>query len=202
MTKSEEIRAILGISRAEFGRRYNIPIRTLEDWDSGKSKPPAYVAELLERVVKEDKEMADRLWYAVQRDREDDWGTGSFDKDEAIEMLKNQGCGLIAVIQNDTCIEEIEYEDIKDKAMIKEYGVIPEEINQFSKRLQDDTEEYHNFEYDTMFRTQDKEELMEYIGTHRLDDSNCTIECYTVDEDGEFIEGSDYDTPSNFKKKY
>ena len=55
MTDSERIREILGISRAEFSRRYNIPIRTLEDWDAGKSTPPTYVISLLEKVVKEDK---------------------------------------------------------------------------------------------------------------------------------------------------
>ena len=53
---SKEIRAILGISRAEFSRRYHIPPRTLEDWDKGISNPPVYVLELLERVVKEDAE--------------------------------------------------------------------------------------------------------------------------------------------------
>lgn len=26
-----------------------------------------------------------KLWYALQRDSEDDWGTGTFDKDEAIK---------------------------------------------------------------------------------------------------------------------
>lgn len=53
-TESRRIRAILGISRAEFSRRYHIPIRTLEEWDSGKNHPPAYIMELLERAVKED----------------------------------------------------------------------------------------------------------------------------------------------------
>lgn len=55
MTRSEEIRATLGISRAEFSRRYEIPIRTLEDWDAGKKNPPEYVMDLLERAVREDK---------------------------------------------------------------------------------------------------------------------------------------------------
>lgn len=55
MTKSEEIRSILGISRAAFSRKYNIPIRTLEDWDAGKKNPPEYVMDLLERAVREDK---------------------------------------------------------------------------------------------------------------------------------------------------
>ena len=49
-----EIRDLLGISRAEFGRRYHIPTRTLEAWEKGERIPPGYVVELLERVVKED----------------------------------------------------------------------------------------------------------------------------------------------------
>lgn len=51
-----EIRKILGISRAEFGRRYGIPIRTLEDWDHGRRKPPEWVLTLLQRVVTIDAE--------------------------------------------------------------------------------------------------------------------------------------------------
>lgn len=50
-----EIRAILGVSRAEFSRRYGIPIRTLEDWDAGVRTPSDWVLALLERVVREDK---------------------------------------------------------------------------------------------------------------------------------------------------
>lgn len=50
----KEIRDLLGVSRAEFGRRYNIPTRTLEAWEKGERIPPTYVLELLERVVKDD----------------------------------------------------------------------------------------------------------------------------------------------------
>ena len=56
MERSEEIRKILGISRAAFSRKYNIPLRTLEDWDAGKKNPPDYVLNMLERIVNEDKE--------------------------------------------------------------------------------------------------------------------------------------------------
>lgn len=55
-----------------------------------------------------------KIWYAVQRDREDDWGTGSYDKEEALEMARKQRKEypdtLIAVIDdcdNPVCIEEI-----------------------------------------------------------------------------------------------
>ena len=60
-------------------------------------------------------EIDDRIWFAVQKDPEDDWSFGTYDKDEAIEMLKKQGCGLIAAIDNMTCIYEIYYEDVIDQ---------------------------------------------------------------------------------------
>lgn len=52
------------------------------------------------------------MWYAIQEDREDAWDYGTHDKDEAIDMLKEQGFGLIAVIDGDVCVDEIEYEDL------------------------------------------------------------------------------------------
>ena len=38
-----EMRNYIGVSRAEFSRRYNIPLRTLESWESGVRTPPEYV---------------------------------------------------------------------------------------------------------------------------------------------------------------
>ena len=45
-----EIREMLSESRAEFSRQYNIPVRTLENWESGKSSCPEYVRSLLEKL--------------------------------------------------------------------------------------------------------------------------------------------------------
>lgn len=53
------------------------------------------------------------LWYAVMKDADDnDWGYGSYDKDEAIKMAKafNSPDAYIAVIEegNDPiCVDEI-----------------------------------------------------------------------------------------------
>ena len=69
MERSEEIRKILGISRAAFSRKYNIPIRTLEDWDAGKKNPPDYVLDMLERIVNEDKEDEDMNKLTMDRIR-------------------------------------------------------------------------------------------------------------------------------------
>ena len=49
-----EIRNLTGLKMTKFAEKYNIPYRTLQDWEAGKRKPPAYVFPLLERVVKED----------------------------------------------------------------------------------------------------------------------------------------------------
>lgn len=50
----KEMRELLGCTRIAFAKRYNIPLRTLENWEAGKNKCPEYVKELLERAVKED----------------------------------------------------------------------------------------------------------------------------------------------------
>ena len=49
-----EMRECLKISRAEFSRRYHIPLRTLENWESATNQCPGYVMNLLERAVLED----------------------------------------------------------------------------------------------------------------------------------------------------
>lgn len=38
------------VSRAEFSRRYHIPVRTLEDWENQKRTPPIYVKMLIDYV--------------------------------------------------------------------------------------------------------------------------------------------------------
>ena len=47
-----EMRSYIGVSRAEFSRCYNIPIRTLESWEAGFRTPPEYVLNLLEESVR------------------------------------------------------------------------------------------------------------------------------------------------------
>lgn len=49
----------------------------------------------------------------MQETREDAWDYGSHEYEKAVEMLKEQGSGLIAVIDEDSnvCIEEIEYKE-------------------------------------------------------------------------------------------
>lgn len=54
------------------------------------------------------------IWYAVQIDSTDAWDYGSYDYDEAVEMLNQQGRGQIAIINEDTsfCEGEISFEEV------------------------------------------------------------------------------------------
>jgi DNA-binding transcriptional regulator YiaG len=43
----KEAREQAGLSRAEMSRIFEIPIRTLEEWDAGRRTPPPYVEKLI-----------------------------------------------------------------------------------------------------------------------------------------------------------
>ena len=53
----KEAREAAGLSRAEMSRLFEIPVRTLEEWDAGRRTPPPYVEKLivekLETIKKE-----------------------------------------------------------------------------------------------------------------------------------------------------
>ena len=52
----KEIRNITGMSQQMFAEKYGIPKRTIENWESGKTKPTDYILNMLERIVMEDEE--------------------------------------------------------------------------------------------------------------------------------------------------
>ncbi len=49
-----EMRAKLGDTQSEFAARYNIPFRTIQNWETGVRKPPEYIVELLSQCVQAD----------------------------------------------------------------------------------------------------------------------------------------------------
>lgn len=44
----KKLRTDMGMNRKEFCDYYNIPYRTVTDWEAGKRKMPGYVLELME----------------------------------------------------------------------------------------------------------------------------------------------------------
>ena len=53
----KEAREQAGLSRAAMSRIFEIPVRTLEEWDAGRRTPPPYVEKLiiekLQRIANE-----------------------------------------------------------------------------------------------------------------------------------------------------
>ena len=50
----KELRKMTGLNQTQFGEIYDIPMRTIQNWESGQRTPPTYVLNLLERAVKQD----------------------------------------------------------------------------------------------------------------------------------------------------
>lgn len=48
----KELRDMLGLTQKAFGEKYNIPKRTIENWESGERECPVYVLQWLDRAVK------------------------------------------------------------------------------------------------------------------------------------------------------
>ena len=54
MNELKAIRKKTGLTQAEFAKRYHIPKRTVENWETEVTVPPRYVVELLKRAVDAD----------------------------------------------------------------------------------------------------------------------------------------------------
>lgn len=46
----QELRAKTGLSQSKFSEYFEIPLRTVQEWEQGRRKPPEYIPKLLERI--------------------------------------------------------------------------------------------------------------------------------------------------------
>ena len=47
----KEICEEYGLGQTALSRRFGIPLRTVQDWHSGRSNPPAYVARMIDELL-------------------------------------------------------------------------------------------------------------------------------------------------------
>ena len=50
--KIKELRIQTGLNRKEFSEYIGIPLRTVEDWESGRRTPPEYIPRLISYQLK------------------------------------------------------------------------------------------------------------------------------------------------------
>lgn len=48
----KNFRLFTGLSQSKFAEHFGIPIRTVQEWEQGRRKPPEYLLELLKRIWK------------------------------------------------------------------------------------------------------------------------------------------------------
>lgn len=51
---SEKIRALrteTGLNRKQFAEHFQIPLRTVEEWEAGRRKPPEYIPRLIKYQI-------------------------------------------------------------------------------------------------------------------------------------------------------
>lgn len=51
MKTMKEIRQMTGMTQAAFSDAYNIPLRTLQSWETGEREPAPYIVEMLEKLA-------------------------------------------------------------------------------------------------------------------------------------------------------
>lgn len=54
MELSERIRALrseTGLNRKQFAEHFGIPLRTVEEWEAGRRKPPEYIPRLIKYQI-------------------------------------------------------------------------------------------------------------------------------------------------------
>ena len=51
----KEIRLATNMSQKAFADYFNIPVRTLQDWEAGKRTPPVYVVELIKYKIEKER---------------------------------------------------------------------------------------------------------------------------------------------------
>lgn len=55
----KELREITGLSQAKFGKYFNIPMRTIQNWEYGVCECPEYLKELMIYKLKNEKIVLD-----------------------------------------------------------------------------------------------------------------------------------------------
>ena len=51
----KELRAQTGLSQSQFAARFQIPVRTLQQWEQGRQEPPAYVVAMIQIILEYEK---------------------------------------------------------------------------------------------------------------------------------------------------
>lgn len=53
----KEMRALTGLSQSKFGSLFNIPTKTVQNWESERTHPPKYTVDMMEKILRLEKKI-------------------------------------------------------------------------------------------------------------------------------------------------
>lgn len=56
MNPIKELCIEFGLNQSELSRRFDIPLRTIQDWHAGRRVPPAYVVNMMRELLRNEAE--------------------------------------------------------------------------------------------------------------------------------------------------
>ena len=88
---AKEIRELTKLKRNRFCEKYNIPLRTMENWENDVNQAPAYVMDLLERAVRQDFGYPSTYYVVEADDDGNEWFLmKTMNKTEAIRRAQDE----------------------------------------------------------------------------------------------------------------
>lgn len=58
--KIRALRAETGLNRKQFAEHFGIPLRTVEEWEAGRRKPPEYIPRLIKYQIMYEQQFNER----------------------------------------------------------------------------------------------------------------------------------------------
>lgn len=52
MPQIKEIRLQMGLSQSQFADYFNIPVKTIQNWEIERTQPPVYVLDMIIRILR------------------------------------------------------------------------------------------------------------------------------------------------------
>lgn len=107
----KELRAQTGLSQSAFAKKYNIPLRTLQQWEQGRSTPPAYVVGMLQDRVQRPDAGANDYVAALRLKEKQNWKSLSdlyFKNIERIHPLQRQKvAAVLSEIEHNQAVKKV-----------------------------------------------------------------------------------------------
>lgn len=54
----KEMRQQTGLSQSQFAEKFGIPVRTIQKWEIGASKPKPYLLHMMQEMLRQDEQLA------------------------------------------------------------------------------------------------------------------------------------------------